>query len=202
MLLIFVCREFAKIKGKVKKKIVSSKKWIRKRKQKDEAFSLQGIFIFVFFLVLCTLSITFMVNAFYKIVPIGQTKTEATITSKYSQREWLAFRTDTDHMIDPLFQFELIYTDQNGKEHRVVKEVTSYTYYKYDVNDTIPISYRNANPLDIFIRKMSLFDFLSLFKYAKFYLYIAGSIATIIFGRSAIRSILRFLKNKKIKFAK
>src|SRR5690606_7077155 len=107
-------------------KIVSSKKWIRKRKQKDEAFSLQGIFIFVFFLVLCSLSITFMVNAFYKIVPIGQTKTEATITSKYSQREWLAFRTDTDHMIDPLFQFELIYTDQNGNEHRVIKEVTSY----------------------------------------------------------------------------
>ena len=91
-----------------------------------------------------------MVNAFYKIVPIGQTKTEATITSKYSQREWLAFRTDTDHMIDPLFQFELIYTDQNGNEHRVIKEVTSYTYYNYDEYDTIPILVSQCQPFRYF----------------------------------------------------
>lgn len=132
-----------------------------------------------------------MVNAFHKVIPVGQTKTEATIVDKYAEREWLALQRYVDYKIDPFFQFELLFEDHDGNEMRVKKEVTHYTYYKYDKYDTIPISYRDSNPLDIFIRKTSVYDLFDLVSYVKLYLYLVGAVATVWIGVIVIRRLYK-----------
>lgn len=124
-------------------------------------------------------------------ISIGQVKTDAVIVSKHSEREWLVYRFHFDTVTDPLFQFELNYTDQDGVSRRVVKEVTHHTFHKYDTFDSIPISYRPSNPLDVFIRDTMIADALDIYLYSKFILFSSMSLVALILGVITIRRLCK-----------
>lgn len=194
--LIGIIGVFVKEERPKKSKLPPKKKRWKKRKVKEEkkSFSIGAAFLIAFFVITGFLSFTFMINTFHKAVPIFQTKTDAVIVDKYSEREWLAFRglhALSEHTADPLFQLTLLYKDENGVERRAIKEVTHHTFYKYEVNDAILISYRDANPFDIFIRESTLLDFIDATKYWQFIIYSSISTAAILTGILSLRNFLK-----------
>ncbi|MDA3129451.1 hypothetical protein ACFPTR_03665 [Aliibacillus thermotolerans] len=156
-----------------------------------KAISFSTVFVTIVFVGLSLFSFTFLLNGFHKIVPIGQVETEAVIASKHSEREWQVYHFRFDTVTDPLFQFELNYTDQDGVSRRVIKEVTHHTFHQYDAFDSLPISYRSSNPFDIFVRGTTLTDVLDIFFYRKFFLFSFMFCVAVLFGVISIRRLYK-----------
>lgn len=167
-------------KRKGRKKIRQSKKKRQVKKyqpkDKEKSFSFETTFLVVFFIVAGMLTVGFVVNTFHKVIPIAQMKTDAIIIEKNSEREWLRHSLTSNQKADPVFQFTLTYEDKTGRMYRVVKEVTYHTFNKYGTYDSIPISYRNGNPFDLFIKGTSLKDLFDAVMYWQFIIY--ATIAT------------------------
>lgn len=116
----------------------------------------------VFVVIIGYFSLSFMTNVLYKASPFGKTKVEAQIIDRDYEISYHRFRDSSYHLT-------LRFQDKEGKTYIVVKEVTRSTYKKYF--NTIPISYRNRNPLDVFVADFSLMSLINVLGYGEFYLY-------------------------------
>ena len=156
------------------------------KKESKEESKLPSIFKWLFLVVLSVIiiifSFQFLVNSIHKIIPVGQTTTDALIIDKYSEREWQFVPAPifVDQVVDALFEFTLSYEDESGETYKIVKAVTAHTFENYDISDTIPISYRNSNPLDVFIRNTTFMDAIQAIRYWELGIYLFTVVAAIL----------------------
>lgn len=137
-------------------------------------------------------------NSFHKVIPIGQTKTHAVITAKSSEREWLFYLPFSDRPAgDPVFEFVLQFKDENGKNYRMKKEVTRYTFERYKTYDQISISYRKSNPFDIFIRDTTFTDTYQAFTYWEFIICFSITMIAAISGISVGKRLRKKYKKQR-----
>ncbi|GKV68879.1 hypothetical protein NCCP2716_13770 [Sporosarcina sp. NCCP-2716] len=134
----------------------------RKVRKVQSGWGIAGIFVFVF------LAITsrFLVNLSRKLLPFGKTETEALIYDTYSH---VTYRKHEDSA----YEFTVAFQDSAGQTVKAVKNVTRHTYQQYGLGDKLPISYRDANPYDIFVRGTTVQDLLQATITAEFFLYAA-----------------------------
>lgn len=175
----------AKKQNKKKRKRKKGKKKSTKRRQNEEKCFGIGFYLFVvFFVIVGFFSVTALWNGMQKVSPVGKVETEAVIVDKYAERQW-----QTTYHFNPLYQLTLQFTDHEGNEYQMKKEVTPNTYNKYSISDTILISYKNDDPFDIFIEDMTWKDMYQAYIYWELSLYIifvATVILVIVFGLKRI----------------
>ena len=117
----------------------------------------------------------FLLNLYRKIIPIGQTKTEAVIIDELADR---SFRRHEDSR----FEFTIQFKNEHGENIEVIKEVTANKFEKYFVGDNIPISYRNGNHYDVFINEMTTTDLIQSLFYHQSIMYIVMTVLVLIIG--------------------
>lgn len=122
----------------------------------------------------------FLLNLYRKIIPIGQTKTEAVIIDELADR---SFRRHEDSR----FEFSIQFKNEHGENIEVIKEVTANTFEKYFVGDNIPISYRNGNHYDVFINEMTTTDLIQSLFYHQSIMYIVMTVLVLIIGYILIK---------------
>lgn len=107
----------------------------------------------------------FLYNLFHKLFPFMKTNTEARIIDTYSD---ISFRKYEDST----FQFTLLFEHKDGSEIKVIKDVTRNTYNHFTLGDSVPISYRNLNPYDIFVNHTTGTDIIQTLLYLESILYL------------------------------
>ncbi len=155
------CEKTERIRRKKRKKKVDSRR---------RAWRNLGI-ILVFFLFIVKGFIANLIRAVY---PFGKTKTEATIIDRFEYRSFRRYE-------DSIWELTLTFKDHAGRPIEIAKDVTSYTYPKYGIGDKLPISYRNADSYDVFVRRNSIQDYHLFFTYVELYVYM-GMIAVSVFS--------------------
>jgi hypothetical protein len=109
----------------------------------------------------------FVINGLQKLSPIGKTTTEAQVIDSNAERIILYYFPAK--YADPYYSLDLLFTDENNdREYRVVKEVTSSVYDKQYIGNKIKISYVTQNPYNVFVPDFSWLNILETFRYNKF----------------------------------
>lgn len=124
----------------------------KKNKQEKErtGWRIVGVVLLVFLIFIGR----FLLNLVRKLLPFGKTETEALILDRDS---YVTYRKYEDSSYELSVSFE----DHAGRAFQVIKNVTGQTYQQYGIGDKLPITYRNANPYDVFVRD---FSFLNIFE--------------------------------------
>ncbi|WP_438317329.1 hypothetical protein [Sporosarcina sp. FA9] len=160
----------------------------RKKKRKNKVDSRQrawrnaGIVIVIFLFI----AKNFVVNLIRTVQPFGKTKTEATVVDRFEYTTYRKYE-------DSIRELTISYKDHAGRTIEMAKDVTGHTYPQYGIGDKLPISYRNADSYDVFVRGNSIWDYLLLFTYTELLVYL-GLIAVSAF---VIWAILEDHKDKK-----
>lgn len=127
----------------------------------------------------------FLLNLWRKIMPIGKTKTEATIIDEKAD---ITFRIHEDSY----YAFTLHFENERGELVEVMKEVTRETYNQFSIGEKINIAYRNENPYDVFIHDKSTINMAELVFYYEFIVYAAMVVVMLFTGYALIK-----MKRKK-----
>lgn len=69
-------------------------------------------------------------------------------------------------------ELTISFKDHTGSTIEMEKAVTEHTYPKFDIGEKLPISYRNADSYDVFVRGNTIWDYLLLFTYRELFVYI------------------------------
>ena len=107
----------------------------------------------------------FIINGIQKFSPLGKTTTETLVIDSDAEGKVYYY---IGKYSDPYYSLDLLFTDENGKEFIVIKEVTRSVYNKHHIADTINISYVTRNPYNVFVRDFSLLNLWETSKYNKF----------------------------------
>jgi hypothetical protein len=130
-------------------------------------FSIWNMFFPTLLVIAILFTSGFVINGIQKFSPIGKTTTEALVIDSGAERE--IFYYFPAKYADPYYSLDLLFTDENNdREYRVVKEVTSSVYDKRYIGDKIKISYVTQNPYNVFVPDFSLLNILETFRYNKF----------------------------------
>lgn len=132
---------------------------------------------------------SFVMNGFQKFSPIGKTVTEALIVDKDSDSEIYYYIGEVS---DPYFALEVIFPDDDGEMRTVEKEVVKSVYEKYEVGESISISYIKWNLYNIFVRDFSFWGFIQTMSYVRFMFYVS-----IIIGLSVFVGVRVSLRKKR-----
>lgn len=165
-----------RLEEKISSERLKKRQRMRKKKGKKKVDSRQrawrnaGIVIAIFLFI----AKSFVVNLIRTVQPFGKTKTEATVVKRF---EYTTYRKYEDSIRD----LTISYKDHTGRTIEMAKDVTRHTYQQYNIGDKLPISYRNADPYDVFVRGNSIWDYLLLFTYWELSVYI-GFIAVSAFS--------------------
>src|SRR5699024_3562431 len=108
----------------------------------------------------------FLYNLISKLSPFMKTNAEALIIDADS---YITYRKYEDSS----FQFTLLFENQYGNEIQVIKDVTRNTFNHYTVGDSLPVSYRNGNPYDMFVNNATGADFIQTIFYVESILYLS-----------------------------
>lgn len=130
-------------------------------------FSIWNMFFPSLLIIAILFTSGFVINGIQKFSPIGKTTTEALVIDSDAERE--IFYYFPAKYADPYYSLDLLFTDENNdREYRVVKEVTSSVYDKQYIGDKIKISYVTRNPYNVFVPDFSLLNILETFRYRKY----------------------------------
>jgi len=162
-----------------KRKRMRKKKRKKKLDSRQRAWRNAGIVIAIFLFI----AKSFVVNLIRTVQPFGKTKTEATVVDRFEDTTYRKYE-------DSIRELTISYKDHTGRTFEMAKDVTRHTYRQYGIGDKLPISYRNADSYDVFVRGNSIWDYLLLFTYWELSVYI-GLIAVSAF------SIWAFLDDHK-----
>ncbi|WP_210469104.1 hypothetical protein [Sporosarcina sp. 6E9] len=181
---------------RLEEKVTSKRfeKWKRMRKKKrkkknrqkkvdsrQRAWRNAGIVIVIFLFI----AQNFVVNLIRTVQPFGKTKTEATVVDRFEYTTYRRYE-------DSIWELTISYKNHAGRTIEMAKDVTRHTYPQYGIGNQLPISYRNADLYDVFVRGNSIWDYLLLFTYKELLVYL-GLIAVSAFV------IWAFLDNHKDK---
>lgn len=138
-----------RIENKISYKRQAKRKRRKKEKQKKErrGWRVVGVVLLVFLLFIGR----FLLNLVRKLLPFGKTDTEAVIFDRDSHVTYRKYE-------DSSYELTVSFEDQAGRTFQVIKDVTGHTYQQYDIGDKLPITYRNTNPYDVFVRGNSFLD--------------------------------------------
>lgn len=147
----------AHYKRRVNRKRKNNEKWnVTKRAWRNAGIV---VLFFLFF------SGRFVWNLIHKLQFFGKTETEATVLDRFSRTTYRKYE-------DSLYELTISFEDQAGRTIQVLKDVTRHTYQQYGIGDKFPISYRNANTYDVFVREHSIWDVVQAFTFWELYVYI------------------------------
>lgn len=133
------------------KRLKKRRKKGKKRRERN-GWRIVGVVIFGFLFFIGR----FLLNLFRKLLPFGKTETEAIIFDRDSHFTFRKYE-------DSSYELSVAFKDEAGRTYQVIKDVTRHTYHQYDIGDKLPITYRNANPYDVFIRGTSFQDIFQAF---------------------------------------
>lgn len=94
-------------------------------------------------------------NLFYKVMPYGKTQVEAEIIDRDQDVQ------RGSRVVIQTYTLTLEYKNETGALYKTRKDVTRKTYDLYVDQRSIPIAYRNSNPLDVFIANQSIREWIS-----------------------------------------
>src|SRR5699024_10676640 len=131
-----------------------------KQKTEKKRFKRLGQFLkkaasiaFVAIMIICLLLVG--KNILYKTIPYGKTQVEAEIVNR--DESVLA----SPKTVITTYTLTLHYQDDAGTFYETRKDVTRFTYHLYADETSIPITYRNHHPYDIFIADQSFGEWIS-----------------------------------------
>ncbi|WP_301107439.1 DUF3592 domain-containing protein [Sporosarcina sp.] len=165
-------------KRQAKQKRKRRKKGKRKRDGKRTGWRI-AVAIGLIFLVI---SGRFVMNLIRKVLPFGKTETEALIID---MSEDISYTRRGESFYELIVSFR----DQAGQIVQVMREVTSNTYGQYEIGDTLPIAYRNADPYDIFVRGTSLIDVVHTSSYYEFFMYLSLLTVSLFVGWAFVKKL-------------
>ena len=139
--------------------------------------SVWHLFISLLFVFVFLFTSGFVINGIQKFSPIGKTTTEALVIDAGATSEIYYY---IGKYTDPYYSLSLLFTDAQGMEFRVIKEVTRAVYKRHFIGDTIKISYVTRNPYNVFIPDFSLVNLWDSIKYNKFILKVFVLLAVLI----------------------
>lgn len=200
--LTFSDKEKLKKKRKQKKPDKNRKKVImpflkrvlpEKMVQPIENITFQQVLLMIFFSISVMLVAGFVMNGLFKFSPIGKTATTAFVTDSNATSEVSYY---VGKYSDPYYTLDLNFSDKQGNEYQVIKEVTRSLYRKHGDGRPIEISYATANPYHVYVRDYSILNLFETMKYAKFIFLSAITIGIIIY--LAVRRSSRKKRRKNI----
>lgn len=176
---LFAC--FLSIPGieRIGKKTPSKRKKKRKRKKHKKSreqverkgWRIAGVTIMLFLIYLAPA----LLNTARKLLPFGKTETNVFI---YDSDSYVTYRKYEDSA----YELTISFKDLAGNTIQVIKDVTSHTYGQYTIGDILPISYRNADPYDVFVRNASGWDFFHAMLTMQAFVYLSISAVTVFVG--------------------
>ncbi|MDW0113046.1 hypothetical protein QT711_07595 [Sporosarcina saromensis] len=156
-----------------KQKKRERKRWKKlNRKKKGSGWGIVGGIIAFFLLFL----IHPLWNLLMKLLPFGKTQNEALVLDRDS---YVTYRKHEDSS----YELTLSFQDDAGQSVQVIKDVTRNTYHQYNSGDAVPITFRNANPYDVFIQNTTFWDLFQLATTWQAYLYFSIIALTVFVGR-------------------
>lgn len=156
-----------RLEEKISSERFEKRKRMRKKKRKKKVDSRQrawrnaGIVIAIFLFI----AKSFVVNLIRTVQPFGKTKTEATVVDRFEDTTYRKYE-------DSIRELTISYKDHAGRTIEMAKDVTRHTYSQYGIGEKLPISYRNADSYDVFVRGNSIWDYLLLFTYTELLVYL------------------------------
>lgn len=164
---------------RLEKKTPSKRKKKRKRKKRNESreqversgWRIAWSVIFIFLLFLTPAAI----NTVRKLWPFGKTEKHAMIVDTNS---YVTYRRHEDSS----YELTISFLDHAGNHIRVIKDVTNHTYQQYNIGDILPITYRNANPYDLFVPGTSIWDIYYAVLTAEAFVYMVIIAVTVFVG--------------------
>jgi hypothetical protein len=147
--------------NRMRKKKRKKKKRKKKVDWRQSAWRNAGIVIAIFLFI----AKNFVVNLIRTVQPFGKTKTEATVVDRFEYTTYRKYE-------DSIRELTISYKDYAGRTIEMAKDVTRHTYPQYGIGDKLPISYRNADSYDVFVRGNSIWDYLLLFTYTELLVYL------------------------------
>lgn len=156
-----------------KRRIKKRKKLRRKGKtlKMRQGWGIVGAVLFIFSIFI----VRYLWNLLRKLLPIGKTETEALILDRTADVSYRKYE-------DSIYELVIAFNDRAGHNIQVKREVTRHTYNQYGFGDKLPITYRNANPYDVFIRDVSIWDLVQSLLYVEVYVYLVMIAVTIFVG--------------------
>lgn len=161
-------------KERSKKKAKQQKKnWEKQHKKKvRNGWRTVGVIMLIFWMFL----MPFLLNSLRKLLPFGKTKAEAFVLNRDS---YVTYRKHEDSS----YELTLSFKDDAGETIQVIKDVTRNTYQQYNFGDTVPITFRNANPYDVFVQNTTFWDLLQVATTWQAYVYYVIIALTVFVGR-------------------
>lgn len=164
---------------RLEKKTPSKRKKKRKRKKRNKSreqversgwrIAWSVIFIFLLFLTPA------VINTVRKLWPFGKTEKFAMIVDTNSYVTYRKYE-------DSAYELTISFKDHAGNHVRVIKDVTNHTYQQYNIGDILPITYRNANPYDLFVPGTSVWDIFYAALTAEAFVYMVIIAVTVFVG--------------------
>ena len=139
--------------------------------------SIWHVFIALLYVLAFLFTSGFVINGIQKFSPIGKTTTEALVIDAEAKSEIYYYM---GKYTDPYYSLSLQFTDAQGKEFGVIKEVARSVYKRHSTGDTIKISYVTRNPYNVFVPDFSLVNLWDSIKYNKFSLKVSVLLAVLI----------------------
>ena len=141
-----------------------------------------GVFFYIAF--------RFTKNLFFKLIPLKQTETNAVIIDSHDNyaHHWRS---------DSYYEFTVQFETETGEVIHAMKEVTPYTFQRYQVGDLLPISYRQFYPYDFFVTEMTSTDFVDVILYRKLFVSVLITVIFIYSMYHYLRFYRPFLQKKK-----